>query len=350
MWFFTWRLAMASNPRSGLAKAAEPRLEQKGAEAVCIAVAFKNLIDGSVINLSGASEFYKRKAESATLLQDFVELLPNSHYRLKGLFDSWFFANLPVSLRNGPKEPGDALAEALFHLGRHWAKIGYGKLPMASIPSDDFLHNAWEGADEWGGFVKRDGCIGEAWLFTLGDNGTVRPWSGRPGPNDFELLIRFEAETKKPPRMKIEVKGKPASILMQFWMTLDPNSNPQEHPGSEALREKTEIVLDSMVRNLKTKLKILRPAKGRPSTVFGEHAAYLLDHQRKNIAWVAKELCQLPKDASPVTRRQCFDRIRTAANNYYKQIRSDYRNLKPMRGVRQRLIHLPPNSSSVKPD
>jgi hypothetical protein len=80
--------------------------------------AVKDLIRGGVINLSSASDFYKKKAEVAELLRDFVESLPNSHYRLKNNFDRYFFTNLHLLLRNNGKGPADALAEALFFLGR----------------------------------------------------------------------------------------------------------------------------------------------------------------------------------------------------------------------------------------
>lgn len=79
---------------------------------------------------------YKKRAEVATLLEDFVEPCPDSHYRLKNQFDRYFFASLPVFLRNHPMGPADALADALFFLGRQWARIDKGNLPFASIPKD----------------------------------------------------------------------------------------------------------------------------------------------------------------------------------------------------------------------
>src|ERR1700693_5369210 len=107
--------------------------------------------------------------------------------------------------------------------------------------------------------------------------------------------------------MTIRVKGEPAAILMGWWMTLNPNSPPQEHIGIKGQRGKAESVLDSIVGSLKRNLKLTRPEKGRPRIGFGEQAAYLIDHEKQNLALIVKRLCQLPQDASPSMRRRCFD-------------------------------------------
>jgi hypothetical protein len=130
-------------------------------------------------------------------------------------------------------------------------------------------------------------------------------------------------------------------------MTLNPNSPPQKHPGIKALRERTATVLDCVVGRLKMNLKLIRPERGRPRVDFGEQAAYMLDHRKQNLALIAKELCQLSPSASPSVRRQCFDRIRKAANNYYKLLRSNYTTPTTVR-VRERIIRIPGNPNAVK--
>jgi hypothetical protein len=95
------------------------------------------------------------------------------------------------------------------------------------------------------------------------------------------------------------------------------------------------------------KLRITRPDRGRPRADFGEQAAYLLDHEDVNIALIAKKLGQLPQGAAPSERRQCFDRIRKAANNYYRLLRTDYKDLTTIR-VRQRIIRVPAGKNPVK--
>jgi len=134
---------------------------------------------------------------------------------------------------------------------------------------------------------------------------------------------------------------------MKWWTTLNPNSTPQKHPGIEALRQRTATVVDSVAGRLKMNLQLIRPKKGRPQANFGERAAYLLDHEKKNLPLIAKELCHMLPDASPSVRRQCFDRIRKAANNYYKLLRHDYTTLTRVR-VRQRILRIPGNPSAVK--
>lgn len=337
---------MASKAKNKRGKSA-PTTSQAGVEAARLPPSLQNLVSGSVIDVSGASDFYKKKADVATLLEDFVEPHPHFHYRLKNGFDGYFLVNLSVFLRDHPSKPADALADALFCLGRQWAKTGYGKMPIASIPSDDFLRDAWKDATDWDVFLLHDGCIGEVWRHNLGANGEVRAWAGGWDPSDFELRIEFGPDTTKPPTMTIRVKGEPAAIFMRWWMTLNPNSPPQKHEGIKELREKADTVLDSVVGSLKTNLKLTRPTKGRPRIDFGEQAAYLLDHKKQNIFLIAKRLCRLPQDASASVRRQCFDRIRKAASNYYKLLRSDYTTLTSVR-VRERIIHVPGNPSTVK--
>jgi hypothetical protein len=56
-------------------------MTQSRVEGARLSSSLKDLIRGSVIDVSGASDFYKKKAEVAVLLQDFVEPLAN--YRLK---------------------------------------------------------------------------------------------------------------------------------------------------------------------------------------------------------------------------------------------------------------------------
>jgi hypothetical protein len=97
------------------------------------------LFRGNVIDLSGASKFYRKKANVATLLEGFVEPLPNSQFRLDNGFDSFFLGNLRLFLTGTSGSVSDSIAEALFRLGRQWAKTDYGRLPHASIPSDEFL-------------------------------------------------------------------------------------------------------------------------------------------------------------------------------------------------------------------
>lgn len=325
----------------------EPPSSSSSKGAVQLPEAVAKLLRGNVIDLSGASKFYKQKAHVATLLEGFVEPLPNFHFRLDKGFESYFLLNLHFFLTSPLRSVADSVAEALFVLGRQWARTDYGRLPLASIPSDAFLRSVWSGAEEWEAFVQRDGCIGEVWLFALSEDGTVRAWSGGSDPHDFELRIDFGWDTNLPPSLMICVKGPPAAILMKWWMTLNPNSNPEIYPDAKELRERSGTVLDSIVAALKTKLRIMRPDRGRPRADFGEQAAYLLDHEGANIALIAKKLRLLTPSAGSFERRQCFDRIRKAANNYYKVLRTDYKDLTKIR-VRQRIIRVPAGIDPVK--
>jgi hypothetical protein len=94
-------------------------------------------------------------------------------------------------------------------------------------------------------------------------------------------------------------------------------------------------------------LKLARPERGRPRVDFGERTAYLLDHEKKQVAFIAKQLYDMPPDASSLARRQYFDRVKKAAKNYYRLLCTDYTTLTKTR-VRQRIIWIPPNPNAVK--
>lgn len=305
------------------------------------------LIRENIIDISGASNFFKKKAGVATLLKGFVEALPDSQFRLENNFDTYFLGNLPLILKGHPMKPADALADALFFLGREWAKRDYGNLPIASLPTDEFLRIQWKESDAWDAFLRSDACFGEIWWHNLVADQNVERWGGGSDPGDFELRVEFNFDASKPPKMSIGIKGKPAAVLMNWWMTLKPSSATQQYPEMKELREKTAALLDSIVGALKMDLKLIQSHKGRPREKFGERAAYLLDHEKKSLPSIARELCQLPQNSTALARRQCFDRIRKAANNYYKLLRNDYSTLTTVR-VRQRLMWVPPNPNLVK--
>lgn len=304
-------------------------------------------IKKNIIDISEASNFFKRRAQVATLLKGFVEALPGFRFRLENNFDVFFLNNLPLFLTSHSMKPADALADALFRLGREWAKKDYGNLPIGSLPTDEFLRMQWQEANVWDAFLKSDACFGEIWWHNLDADNHVKKWSGGFDPGDFELRVEFNFDAEKPPQMSMRVRGKPAALLMNWWMTLNPNSPPRKYPRLKELRVNTAALLDSIVGALKTDLKLIQPQKGRPREEFGERAAYLLDHEKRSLPLVARELCQLSANSNSLARRQCFDRIRKSANNYYKLLGHGYTTVTKDR-VRVRLFRIPPNPNAVK--
>jgi|ERR1022692_904176 hypothetical protein len=337
---------MSIEPKKSGAKA-RGVASQSRLTAIQVPAEVQPFIKENIIDISGASNFFKRKARVVTLLKGFVEALPDSRFRLENNFDVFFLNNLPLFLTGHPMKPADALADALFRLGREWAKKDYGNLPIGPLPTDEFLRLQWEEAEAWDAFIKSDACFGQIWWHNLSADDCVKKWSGGFNPGDFEIRVEFDFDATKPPKMSVHVKGKPAAVLMNWWMTLNPNSPPQEHPQIKELREKSVALLDSIVGTLKTDLKLIQPQKGRPREKFGERAAYLLDHEKRSLPSIAGELCQLPLNSTAQARRQCFDRIRKAATNYYRLLGHDYTTVTKDR-VRVRLIRLPPNPDAVK--
>jgi hypothetical protein len=291
----------------------------------------KNLITANgVIDLSTASDFYKKKAEVTALLDGFVEQLPDFRYRIRNGFDSWFLNSLPLFLRNGSGEPANILAEALFQLGRHWAKIDYGDLPIGNSKLwDQLLLETWKSVEpEWEAFCASGGPIGSAWSYTLEDGGTLGP-SSDENPRQVKMWITF-ATTKRgaPPTMVIQVAGEAAVTLMRLWMRLK-RAPSSAQPDAGDLRQSAEATLDSIVRKVKVNLGLGRPHKGRPSIDIGGRIAYLLDHENKSIKSVAAELGQLPPPG--LARRKCFDRLKKAAKNFYAGLYKDFQALIPVK-------------------
>ena len=331
-----------TNPNSRLHPAEAP--DNRRAE---LPKSVRPFVSRTVLDLSTASDFYKKRADVATLLEGFVIRLPKFCYQLKNDFEAFFFGSLPLFLDGHPASPVNALSDALFYLGHQWAKIDGGNLPIGRIPEDGFLVDQWKGADDWNAFLVSNGCTGEIWWHNFGTDGKIRPWSGESIPGDFALRIDFSGDTRIPPCFAIRVSGEPASVLVQWWVTLHENNQPEHHAGSDKLRERAAAMLDSVIARLKTNLQLGQPGRGRPKENFGEQTAYLLDHKKKSIAWIANELCSMPKNANPMMRRQTFDRIRKAAHNYYANLGADY--TKPIRTrVRQRIIRVPGNPNAVK--
>jgi hypothetical protein len=91
----------------------------------------KSYVHGNVLDLSKASDFYRREAAVAEVLADYVELLPGSRVRLKNGFDACFhhsWALFPA----GEPSPADALAHSLFRIAQAWANSQY----VDSLPGD----------------------------------------------------------------------------------------------------------------------------------------------------------------------------------------------------------------------
>jgi len=307
----------------------------------------QRLIRKNIVDISGASKFFKTKANVAVLLKGFVEALPNSQFRLLEDFNVFFHNNLAVVLNVHSMKPADALAEALFLLGRQWAKIGFGNLPIASLPTDEFLRTHWKEADTWEAFVRSGGSIAEIWWHNLSANLDLKGWIGGSDPDDFEVRVDCNFDATKPPQMLFRIRGKPAASMMNWWMVVNSSNGAQKGPETKEVRERTTVLLDSIVGALKLDLGLTQPKKGRPRQDFGENAAYLLDHEGRTLGWIAKELSKLPDNCSPSARRQSFDRIRNAAKNYYELLGNDYTAVTTAR-VRQRVIRIPPNPNLVK--
>jgi hypothetical protein len=289
---------------------------------------FRTLISGTTIDLSGASEFYKNKAAITVLLQEFVEPLDNHHYRLKNGFDDWYLGSLrPYSARNW-ETPVNTLAEALFQLGIYWARIEYGHVPKNPELYQQFLADPWEGVDEeLLEILKSRSLSMPTWrLEVRNDNTLVDANWLEPIQRPLELSLGFAVSLSEPPGMTIQVRGNPASAFMTWWMLVDRLGSERAGHQRKELRKTVTTLFHSILKTVETVLGLRRAGKGRPAKALAERAAYALDHLHKSIRAAARDLCEQKRPGHRCDE-QCCDRIRKAAQSYYKQQTSQLRSL-----------------------
>ncbi len=303
--------------------------ERKASRIGDLPPGMEKLIGKETIDLGNASLFYQTKAEIvAEMLPDFVEKRADSIYQLNGAFAPWFLANLPVCARGFDLQPADCLADCLFRMGEHWAKIDYGERPTHFPLHEQLLQDTWSGIEErWKLFFQSGGGpAGEYWLHTLRKDGSLGPWSDS-NPRQVRIGLFFNTDVNGPPSAVVRIEGEAAVTLMRLWMELKRSA---EGGIDQQVRVIAETVLTSVLHDLKVNLKLKHPSKGRPAaTLDSELVAYLLDHKKKTLPQVASQLSQLPRD--PIERKLYFDRIKKAKINFYERLRKNLRALLPVK-------------------
>jgi len=122
----------------------------------------------------------------------------------------------------GLKKPGGEGGRFDRHfLTNLFVVLDFGNLPIASLPTNEFLVAQWKEATVWDTFLRTDGCFGEIWWHNLGPDKKVTRWAGGSDPGDFELRGEFNFDANGPPKMLISIRGEPAiQVLLDFRCSL----------------------------------------------------------------------------------------------------------------------------------
>jgi hypothetical protein len=295
---------------------------------------FQGYINGNVIDLSQASDFYKKLAAIAEELPHcYLERLRGGQYKLKNKFDTWFFSSLAVVAGRNPEAPPNAMAEALFQLAFHWAEIEYNsqfgdeRAITEQVLKDEWLQS-WKrmGPLDWDAFRQKGSPLAEFFSKATSDDRALDDnlWAS-PTAHHVRLGISFTGDEHRPPEMKMTVIGDPAVRFMIAYVRNFPGALRSEEELSE--RDATGVMFDSIVHAFKQDiLGLTRPKKGRPRDI-GERAAYLLEHQRKKIRTVVHSLCAARQKGSHECDHKCVDRTKKSARNYYKHLRRELKLL-----------------------
>jgi hypothetical protein len=281
------------------------------------------------IDLSRASTFYQKKARITTPLHEFIKELPGSRYQLSNGFDVWFLANLPTLFfsEDSTQIPNN-LAEGLYVLGKHWAMADYGKAPTSFPNTEQFLLATWKSVDdEWKAFCDSGNMIGQAWPYTLANDGTLGAWSDAEA-RQVQLWITFGTNRQRAPRMNVSVEGQAAVVLMKFWMELNRNPDPSAISTNLQSGPESKTILSSILDALQIKLGLKRAGKGRPRISAGK-VAFWLDHEKLSVQKIASLLHKYPADAT--ARRNLFDLIRKQADGYYLSLKKDLVDILPVK-------------------
>jgi hypothetical protein len=295
---------------------------------------FREYINANLIDLSQASNFYKKVAAVSEELTDrYVEHLDGDKYRLKNGFDTWFFGSLRVASESHPEAPPNALAWSLFLLARYFAEIKYSdQFGDARAITDEVLLDEWLQSwarmkpSDWDAFRQKGSPSTEFFSLATRDDRTLDEnlWPS-PTAHHIRLGIAFTRDEHRPPEMKMTVTGDAAVRFMIAYVRNSPGSLLSK--GEIVERDAAEAIFDSIVRAFKQDiLGLTRPKKGRPRDI-GGRAAHLLDHHGKKIRTVVHSLCAARQEGSHECDHKCIDRIKKSAQNYYKHLRRDLKSL-----------------------
>jgi hypothetical protein len=289
----------------------------------------KSYFRDNVLDLSEASDFYKREAAVTEELGDCVQRLHGERFKLKGVFGVSFRRCFPLFLSDVPADPPDALAHSLFRMAQQWANSSYAN----SLPGDwrctrpEALSGEWRQSwervleEDWVAFRRMSSPTAQYITTALDEKGKVKhELCYTPTARHVNLGVSFQRDTKLNPEMRILIQGDPA---VSFFIAYVRKSQGQRRlRGQRRELRNLRVIFESVVSTIEKEFLGLTGQMGRPRDI-GERAAYLLYHQRKAIRLVSRELCALREEPNHICDFKCHDKTKKAAANHFKHLRRE---------------------------
>jgi len=278
-------------------------------------------IRGRTINLSGASEFYKKTWE-ATLPQFASDIrnLEGDRYR----FSESFLGELKGHIRGILQEfpiPQEPPGPNLIVVGLRRATYQREQMENPNVKSFDeyaMLHPDWVAASQEGLALAAD-LLPDSTLLNEKDGKLDFP-RNTALTNPIEIRCEYGNYGNRLPELTITLRGAPVGRLMKAAS------------GANALSEMELKRAKSLWRRVSTQiLALLRLGKaspGKPPLMVGRRAAYL--HYHMGLSWprVAEILCDGKNHhkGQKGHNLKCTDGLRLNARNYFKLIENNPQN------------------------
>ncbi len=280
---------------------------------------FSRYIRGRVVDISDASDFFKKSWEIyRSLVATHVSERGSYRYELSEAFLNSFFRELRNATRGHTRLPykiaGPNLVAEMLCLA---AYAGSPLDVIDELPFDyEFETDVWASSrlisEAWARLGKLpvpgpetailvESEPGKDWR--LGDRRSQAPRVG--------VTLQYNEDRNGLPALTLEVVGEPVCLLMRA------KSTPPDPDKRKLAREEAERLWNSLVWWSRAAVGVGELEGGRPATGRGWQAAFLHDHERLSWAQVARRLC--PSEHRHTTA--CRDNYRQQAKQYWHRIR-----------------------------
>ena len=254
---------------------------------------FSRYIRGRVVDISGASNFFKKSWEIyRSLVATHVSDCGSYRYELSEAFLNSFFRELRNATRGHTRLPYKIAGPNL--VAEMLCLVAYAGQPVDVI--EEVTSDYESESDVW----ASSRLISEAWArlgklpvpgletAILVESEPGKGWrSGhrRSQAPRVGVTLQYNEDRNSLPALTLEVVGEPVCLLMRA------KSTPTDPDERQLAREEAERLWNSLVRWSRAAVGVGELEGGRPATGLGWQAAFL--HEHAGFSWpkVARELC-----------------------------------------------------------
>lgn len=297
------RVGVRSNKNLG-------KMIRPGYAGLHLPVDIRRYIKGKVIDLSTATKYYRRCAESVRpRLRPVLEEKAEAKFELERKFFRFYMKLLrELVARNYARSEmkgADFLARALYRAGCLYAREQQPLDPSPFLlwPDTRPITDAWRRLGESGVPGGRQVVLEDP-----GPGQKLRlPRRGEFGFPRIRLSLIFTQDREKLPKLTIEIEGEPVCILMKGGYLL---RDPEER---RAVRKDSKRIWEGVTPWLLADLGIGQLKRGKPAGHLGPEAAYLHDHHGLSWTQIAEKVC--PKKHTHDWN--CKENLRTQARQFW---------------------------------